>query len=543
MQEAKYADMEAVVEVDEAVTWEAGRKAWLIVLTLAFVSLIVALDATILVTALPTISEDLNGSGSASFWVGTSYLLASSVLMPFMGSLSDILGRREILTTALLFFTIGSIIAGVSQSMDILLLGRVLQGVGGAGILPMTQIVLCDIVPLRFRPKYASVAQLAWAIGSITGPLIGGLMVQHVTWRWIFYLNLPFCGVGMIIVPFIIRLKTKQSSIMTKLTRIDWIGGFLFIGSMTAFLMAVTWGGVDHAWDSAATLAPLIVGVVGTFVSILWEKWGAREPFIRLAIFSNRSALAGYYCAMTQGLVLFIQLYYLSLYFTSVKAFSPVHTGVAVIPMSSVLVPTGVVVSLLISRTGRIRWALWSGWVFEILASGLLILMDSSISTWRWVLILMTAGFGHGLLLQALTFVPQTMAKDTDESYAATMYNFSRTFGMAFGVAIGGTMFQNRLKQHLASAGLDVTIASNADQYVAVLNTMTDQSLREDILAAYAASFKNVFELALALTILGALVSLLIRKSVFDRKHVTEHVLEEKRTSSLKDTSSSDDSV
>lgn len=209
--------------------------------------------------------------------------------------------------------------------------------------------------------------------------------------------------------------------------------------------------------------------------------------------------------------------------------------------MSSILVPTGVIVSLLISRTGRILWALWSGWVFKILASGLLILMDDSIATWRWVLTLMTCGFGHGLLLQALTFVPQT--KDTDESYAATMYNFSRTFGMAFGVAIGGTMFQNRLKQHLASAGLDVTIASNADQYVAVLNTMTDQALRDVISAAYAASFKNVFELGLAIAVLGALVSLLIRKSVFDRKHVTEHVLEEKHTSSLKDTSSSDESV
>ncbi|EEA21277.1 conserved hypothetical protein [Talaromyces marneffei ATCC 18224] len=543
MEEGNFTDLETIVEADETATWEAGRRAWSIVLTLAFVSLIVALDATILVTALPTISADLNGSGSASFWVGTSYLLASSVLMPFMGSLSDILGRREILTAALLFFTVGSTVAGVAQSMDILLLGRVLQGVGGAGILPMTQIVLCDIVPLRFRPKYASVAQLAWAIGSITGPLIGGLMVQHVTWRWIFYLNLPFCGISMVIVPFIIRLRTKQSSILAKLARIDWIGGSLFIGSMTSFLMAVTWGGVDHAWDSAATLAPLLIGIVGTVVSILWEKWGAREPFIRLAIFSNRSALAGYYCAMTQGLVLFIQLYYVSLYFTSVKAFSPVHTGVSVIPVSSVLVPTGIIVSLLISRTGRIRWALWSGWIFEVLASGLLILMDGSITTWRWVLILMTVGLGHGLLLQALTFVPQTMAKDTDESYAATMYNFSRTFGMAFGVAIGGTMFQNRLKQHLISAGLDATIASNADQYVAVLNTMTDQSLRDGILAAYAASFKNVFELSLALTVLGALVSLLIRKSVFDRKHVTEHVLEEKHTSSSKGSSSGDESV
>ncbi|KAF3399060.1 Efflux pump roqT [Talaromyces pinophilus] len=454
MQEAKYTDMEAAFEVNKQVTWEAGRRARLTVLTLAF-------DA------------------------------------------------------ALLFFTIGSIVVGIAQSMDVLLLGQVLQGVGGAGILPLTQIALCDIVPLRFRPKYASVAQLAWAIGSINSPLIGGLMVRHVTWRWIFYMNLPFCGVGMVIVPFIIPLKTKQSSTMAKLTRIDWIGEFLFIGCMTSFLMAITWGGVDHAWDSEATLvAPLVIGIVKTIVSILWEKWGAREPFIRLAIISNWSAHAGYYCAMTQGLVLFIQLYYISLYLTSVKGFSPVHTGVATISMSSILVPTGVIVSLLISRTGRIRWALWSGWVFQILASGLLILLDGTIATWRWVLILMTCGFGHGVLLQALTFVRQTMAKDTDESYAATIYNFSSTLGMAFGVAIGGTMFLNRLKHHLASAGFDVSIASNADQYVAVLNTMTDQALRHDISVAYAASFKNLFELGLALAILGALVSLLIWESV-----------------------------
>ncbi|EED17140.1 efflux pump antibiotic resistance protein, putative [Talaromyces stipitatus ATCC 10500] len=540
MYETKIINAEKAVEAKDEANWKAGHRAWLIVLTLGFVSLIVALDATILVTALPTISANLNGSGSASFWVGTSYLLASSVLMPFMGSLSDILGRREILSAALFFFTVGSIVAGVSQSMDILLLGRVLQGIGGAGILPMTQIVLCDIVPLRFRPKYASVSQIAWAIGSITGPMIGGLLVQHVTWRWIFYLNLPFCGVGIVLVPFVIRLKTQKSSITAKLGRIDWLGGLLFIGSMTAFLMAVTWGGVNHTWDSAATLVPLLVGIAGTVLSIIWEKWGTREPFIRLAIFSNRSALAGYYCAMTQGLVLFIQVYYLALFFSSVKALSPVHTGVVMIAMSSVLVPTGVVVSLFITRTGRIRWALWSGWAFEIFASGLLILMDRSIATWRWVLILMTVGLGHGLLLQALTFVPQAMAKDTDESYAATMYNFSRTFGMAFGVAIGGTMFQNRLKQYLASAGLDITIANNADQYVGILETMTNQSLRSDILAAYESSFRNVFELGLALTVLGALVSLLIRKSVFDRKHVSKHVLEERYTSSPQDSVSSE---
>lgn len=223
--------------------------------------------------------------------------------MPFMGSLSDILGRQEILVAALLFFTAGSIVAGLSKNMDVLLLGRVLQGVGGAAIIPMTQIVLCDIVPLRVRPKYATFSQMAWAIGSIIGPLIGGLFAQYATWRWIFWLNLPFCGVGLVLVPLTLRLRTKKSSVMEKLGRIDWIGGFLFVSSMTIFLMAVTWGGVDHEWASAATLVPLLLGIAGTAVSVIWEKFGAAEPFIRLDIFSNKSALAGYFCAITQGLV------------------------------------------------------------------------------------------------------------------------------------------------------------------------------------------------------------------------------------------------
>lgn len=190
--------------------------------------------------------------------------------------------------------------------------------------------------------------------------------------------------------------------------------------------------------------------------------------------------------------------------------------------------PISVVVSLAITRTGHVRWALWSGWVFMILSSGLLILLDELIATWRWVLILMTIGVAHGLLIQALIFVPQALAKETDESYAAIMYTFVRTFGQTFGVAIGGTMFQNRLKQHLASAGLDVSIGTDADQYVNVLKSIADQTLRDKILAAYAASFRNTFELLVAITVLSALVSLLVRKSVFDREHVTEHVLEER---------------
>ena len=174
---------------------------------------------------------------------------------------------------------------------------------GGGGVIALTMVIFSDIIPLRQRPKYWSFIQLTWAFGTIAGPLIGGLFAQHASWRWVFIINFPFCALGLVIVPLAVRLKSKRSSVKEKLLRVDWVGGFIFVASFTSFLIGLTWGGVQFPWSSFQTLVPLLLGTLGIGTTFVWEIWGAKQPFLRLPIFDSLSAVAIYFCAMMQGLL------------------------------------------------------------------------------------------------------------------------------------------------------------------------------------------------------------------------------------------------
>lgn len=204
---------------------------------------------------------------------------------------------------SLAFFTIGTLLCCLSHNFNEFLAGRSIQGVGGGGILALGLVILTDIVPLRQRPIYLGVNQLSWALGSICGPLIGGLFVQHTTWRWIFYLNYPFCGVGFLTVPLVIRLHVTRAPLKERLLYVDWMGGFLFVSSTCSFLIGVTWGGSQYPWKSWRTLTPIVVGFAGVVATVLWERYGASRPFLRLELFNSYSALAAYVGAVLQGLL------------------------------------------------------------------------------------------------------------------------------------------------------------------------------------------------------------------------------------------------
>ena len=169
----------------------------------------------------------------------------------------------------------------------------------------MTQVIITDIVPLRQRPAYQSLTSVAWAIGSITGPLIGGVFAQHSTWRWCFYLNFPFCLIAIVMATQVIRLETSRPHLLflEKVRSVDWIGGGLFIGSSCSFLIGLTWAGSEHPWSSLQVLMPIIVGTAGFVVTILWEIRGAKEPFFRLNLFGTMTANASFFCAFLQGLI------------------------------------------------------------------------------------------------------------------------------------------------------------------------------------------------------------------------------------------------
>ena len=164
---------------------------------------------------------------------------------------------------SILLFTVGTLLYCLSQDFTELLAGRTIQGVGGGGIIALTMMIFSDIIPLRQRPKYCSLIQIMWAFGTIAGPLVGVLFAQHASWRWVFIINFSFCALSLAIVPVVVRLKSRRSSVKERLLRVDWLGGFIFIASFTSFLMGLTWGGVQVPWSSFRTLVPLQIGILG----------------------------------------------------------------------------------------------------------------------------------------------------------------------------------------------------------------------------------------------------------------------------------------
>lgn len=185
-----------------------------------------------------------------------------------------------------------------------MLVGRSIQGIGGGGIITLSQVIFCDIVPLRLRPKYFAIVLGAWAVGTIIGPVVGGAFVQHSTWRWCFYINFPFCALGFVLAFVFVRLNAvAELTLAEKLKRTDWVGAALFLGSTTVFLIGLSWGGVQYTWTSAQTLAPLLVGLAGIAVFVAWQFWTRPRSLLPMSIFWCPSAIFAFYCALVNGIV------------------------------------------------------------------------------------------------------------------------------------------------------------------------------------------------------------------------------------------------
>jgi MFS family permease len=246
--------------------------------------------------------------------------------MPFVASLSDIFGRAACLWTSILCFTVGTSLCCAARSIVVLLVGRAIQGIGGGGVIVMAQVIFTDFVPLRYRPRWfgivyvlscseylghweflkltgANYSQGGWALGTCVGPVVGGAIAQNTTWRWIFYMMFPFLLIGLLAVPLLLTLRPPTSTFHQKLARIDWIGAFLFVGGITAFLIAVSWGGSQYPWLSFGTLSPLLVGSVCIIVALAWMAYFAKEPFLRRTLFRDVGSVVTYFCGLNQGLM------------------------------------------------------------------------------------------------------------------------------------------------------------------------------------------------------------------------------------------------
>ena len=332
------------------------------------------------------------------------------------------------------------------------------------------------------------------------------------------------------LVHFFVRFQTDQSSLREKLWRVDWIGGFLFIPGLTSFLMGISWAGVQFSWSSFRTIIPIVIGAVGVLFSLIWERYGARQPFLRRSIFYSSSAIAAYVCALCQGLVLFLALYYAPFYFMAVHFATATESGINLFPVTCFLLPSSAVVSVLITRLGRFRWALYLGWTTTTLGSGLAILMATrgeDIKTAEWVGIFIVFGLGNGIVLTSVNFAIQSIARPEDCARAASMYAFFRTLGMTVGVAVGGTVFQNMMSDKLTQLSQPTYIAHHAESFITRLKMFReDDPARHGILQAYSYGFQGVYMVMTGISAIGVLSSLVIRRHSMDKILESKHKIQ-----------------
>ncbi|OQE20319.1 hypothetical protein PENSTE_c013G01089 [Penicillium steckii] len=523
---------------------------WLIFLAIGMTTFLAALDTSIISTALPTIASDL-GSEELYVWVVNTYLLTSTVFSAVFGQASNIFGRRLMTATAVVIFAVGSAVAGAANSTGMILAGRAVQGVGGGGISTMSEVVICDMVSLRERGVYAGIIGAVWAIAAVVGPIIGGGFAQNVTWRWIFYLNLPISGVALVLILTLLNLRNprKSNSVRDRVLSVDWIGNTLLTLGITSILLSLTWAGTTHPWSSWRTIVPLVLGFVGLGGFLAYEAapW-VKEPTMPIRLFANRSAGALFAISFVHSMLLFWICYFLPIYFQAVRDASPTRSAVMLLPIATTTAPAGILAGGMITKTGKYRFWHFSGFILMTLACGLFTLLDETTSTGQWTGFQILFGVGTGVVFTSV--LPPILAclDESDVATATATWTFLRNFGSIWGTAIPSAVFNTRANHLLSTIDSEQARAllENGGAYERATKAFmrifqSNPSLLASIKNLYVLSLKEVWQVSIAFGGLGFLLAFLVRSYTLRDDLNTEYGLktEEESSSDLQNSTKS----
>ncbi|KAL8708329.1 MAG: hypothetical protein Q9220_006804 [cf. Caloplaca sp. 1 TL-2023] len=437
-------------------------KTLLIMLALCIAVFLAAIDTTIITTAVPTIATRFHASEADYTWIGSAYLLAAAASTPTWGKFSDIWGRKPILLTANVVFLIGSLIAALSINVKMLLAGRAVQGIGGGGLIILANICISDLFSMRERGKYFGMIGGVWGLASALGPILGGVFTQKVSWRWCFYINLPFDGLAFIIILFFLDIETPKTDLVAGLKAIDWLGSITVVGGTVMFLLGLEYGGVSYPWTSATVICLIVFGLVTIFLFFLNEWKLAIYPVMPLRLFKYRSNIAALGVCFCHGTVFIAGAYFLPLYFQAVLGASPILSGVYTFPFVITLSFTSAAVGVIIKKTGQYLPPIWFGMFFMTLGFGLYIDLPDHPSWARIILFQIVAGLGVGPNFQAPLIALQTRVKPKDIATATATFGFTRNIATSISVVIGGVIFQNGMshRQSTLAAHLPLGIAT-----------------------------------------------------------------------------------
>ncbi|MFE5714905.1 MFS transporter [Streptomyces sp. NPDC056501] len=476
--------------------------------------LLAALDQTIVSTALPTIVSELGGMDHLS-WVVTAYMLASTAATPLWGKLGDQYGRKKLFQAAIVIFLIGSALCGIAQNMPQLIAFRAVQGLGGGGLMVLSMAIVGDLVSPRERGKYQGLFGAVFGTTSVLGPLLGGLFTEHLSWRWVFYINLPIGIVALFVIAAVLHIPVRSTP-----HAIDYLGTFLIASVATCLVLVASLGGTTWAWGSAQIIGLAVLGAV-FLVWFVYVEQRAAEPVLPLKLFRIRTFTLVSVISFIIGFAMFGAMTYLPTFLQVVQGVTPTMSGVHMLPMVLGMLITSTASGQIVSRTGR--WKVFPIAGTALTALGLLLLneLTETSSTWEMSVYFFVFGAGLGLVMQVLVLVVQNAVSYRDLGVATSGATFFRSIGASFGVAVFGTIFTNRLTGKLddvfasaEAAGEQIPPGIGPEQVAADPRAVAElpAELRPSVLHAYATSITDVFLYAAPVVLVAFVVAWFLKE-------------------------------
>ncbi|MBM7438704.1 MDR family MFS transporter [Streptomyces sp. HB132] len=452
--------------------------------------LLAALDQTIVSTALPTIVSELGGLDHLS-WVVTAYMLAATAATPLWGKLGDQYGRKKLFQTAIVIFLVGSALCGMAQNMPQLIGFRALQGLGGGGLMVLSMAIVGDIVTPRERGKYQGLFGAVFGMTSVLGPLLGGFFTEHLSWRWVFYINLPIGVVALLVIAAALHIPVRRTK-----HRIDYLGTFLIASVATCLVLVASLGGTTWDWSSPQIVALAVLAVV-LLVAFVAAERKADEPVLPLKLFRMRTFSLVAVISFVIGFAMFGAMTYLPTFLQVVHGISPTLSGVHMLPMVFGLLLTSTGSGQIVSRTGRWKVFPIAGTALTVVGLLLLHTLSETSSTWTMSLCFFVFGAGLGLVMQVLVLIVQNSVGYEDLGVATSGATFFRSIGASFGVAVFGTIFTNGLTGQLEDALSGRSLPPGVDAGALAADPRAigrlPADLRPSVLSAYSTSITDVF--------------------------------------------------